>query len=161
MAQTATIEPATEPAAGGKGRKMLLVGVVLGVAAVAAWFLLLAPAPAPPPGEAAAEPEPAASPSEGAVHEVATLTVNLDDPELRYARVQFGVVADAAATVDPTPRMPLLRDRAISTIAGFTPARLRTVDGHEELRAALTADAHEVWPDGEVVRVVLYDLIVQ
>lgn len=160
MADTAVKEKADEETTDGGKKKMLLVGVFLGIAAVAAYVMLFAGGSTP---EDEAVVEPTEAPAEdGDVFEVATLTVNLRSEDLRYARVQFGVVANAASEVaDPSPKFPLLQDRAISTIAEFTPEELRTVAGHDALRAALNEDVAVVWPDGEVLRVVLYDLIVQ
>lgn len=159
MAETAVKEKVEEETKGGS-KKMLLIGLFVGVAVVAAYFMLFAKPAVPEDGEAMAEPT-VAPVEEGDIYEVATLTVNLDSADLRYARVQFGVVTDGVMAADPTARFPLLQDMAISTIAGFTPAELRTVEGHEQLRTRLTEDALEVWPDGEVLRVILYDLIVQ
>ncbi len=157
MAETAVKEKAEEGTKDGS-KKMLIVGLFIGVAVVAAYFLLFAK-PAAPEGEAAAPVEVVVE--DGPVLEVATLTVNLASEDLRYARVQFGVVTDAASVLDPTPQFPLLQDAAISIIAGFTPEELRTVAGHDRLRKELTEAVVELWPDGDVLRVVLYDLIVQ
>ena len=182
MADTATEEKVdgaeeTEEKSGGNDKKMLIIGLCAGIAIVAAYFMLFAkPAPAEGEGE---EGDPAAEaaesaevtpiavqtlpPEEGEIFEVATLTVNLDGDQMRYARVQFGIVTNGLALepIDPLPRIPLLQDKAITTIAGFSASELRTVDGHQRLRDELTADAVEVWPAGEVIKVILYDLIVQ
>lgn len=161
MAKTKTApapaEEATEAPARSK-KKLLLIAVAVGLLlGAAAYFLVLKPSP----DEAGAAEVPAAV-EEGEIVDVAELTVNVKSAEIHYARVGFAVVLSADATADVvTPDLPLLKDAAISEISRFTPEQLRTPEGGDALRDALTARAQQLWPDGEVRRVVLTSLIVQ
>ncbi len=148
----------------GKGSKLKLIiaaAVVLAVAAVGAFMFLGGG------GEEAAdeamEPVPMEmSSTEGEVVEVATMTVNLAGEQLRYAQVGFAVVLSMEADSSLVEgRFPLLQDAALTELSQFEPDELRTTEGMERLRAVLTARAAELWPDGEVLRVVLTGLLVQ
>lgn len=101
-------------------------------------------------------------PLEGDVVEVAQVTANLSGAQLRYARVTFSVVlAEDAVPGDVEGRFPLLQDAALGEIQAFDAERLRTPQGADELRAGLSARARELYPDGQVLRVVLTELLVQ
>lgn len=141
--------------------KTLLLGLLL--VGGAAWFFLLRPAPVDPAEAAAAAAEAAeAPPVEGEIVQVEVMTVNLSSPELSFARLGVALVlAENGVSDDVLPRMALFRDAAISEIAQWGPDDLRTPAGHQLLRDGLTAVADEVWADGEVLRVVLTELLVQ
>lgn len=145
----------------------LLVGVValLTVAGGALFFLQLGPFAA-----AAGEPEPEPTPEvvDGEIVDVGTLTVNVIGAKKGtsdYARVGLAVVlpsdAEATAVADVTAKLPLLRDASITTVAAFQADTLRTPEGHELLRQALSDVADELYGAGTVRRVVLTELIVQ
>jgi len=89
------------------------------------------------------------------------MTVGLvDDGAL--ARVGFALVlAEGADSAAVGNRIQLLQDAALTTISQFTSAELRSTEGLDRLRGELTTRAHEIWVDGEVVRVVLTEVIVQ
>ena len=155
MTKTETIEASP---AGGKRRKLLLVTVVLVVllAGIGAFTVLSG-------GSAEAEAPQTEPPAEdGAVLDVAEMTVTLAGPEIHYAKVSFaavlGVEADEAAV---TARFPLLRDAAITELSTMAAEHLRTTAGMDELRQRLTGRAHGLYPDGAVDRVVLTELVVQ
>jgi flagellar basal body-associated protein FliL len=118
--------------------------------------------------DAATTADPA--PEEGAVVSVAQMTASLaggapsdaGGGASHYARIEFAAVLDANAdqtTVEA--RFPLLKDGALSVLMGFGADELRTVAGADRLREALTAKAHEIYPDGDVVRIVLTELLIQ
>ncbi len=143
------------------GKKKLIIGVV-GLVAVAggAYFFLLGGGGGEP-----VDPEAATTTTvvvEGAVIEAGQLTVNLADEETRYARLNFAVVlamgADSAVVGE---RIPLLQDAALSVLTGYTSADLLAADGLDRLRGELSESALEIYADGEVLRVVLTEVIVQ
>ncbi|HVL99751.1 MAG TPA: flagellar basal body-associated FliL family protein [Egibacteraceae bacterium] len=103
-----------------------------------------------------------AAPQEGAIVDVAQMTANLAGPQVHYVRFGFAAVlaADVAAA-DVEGRFALLKDAALSEIATFSADHLRTPAGVEELRGRLTARAAGVYPDGQVLRIVLTELVVQ
>lgn len=106
-------------------------------------------------GEAVTEPE------EGEVVEIGQLTVSLDDSETRYARVGLAVVLNSEAVVEEVEgRFPLLKDAAVLSIAGRSPDDLRSREGLEDLKASLSEIASDIYPDGEVLRVILVEAIV-
>jgi flagellar protein FliL len=152
---TATAAAPTAAPPPRRRRTLLLVGLLL-VALVggggAAAVLLLG-------GEAEAEEAPVA---EGAVVPVAELTANLAGERIAFAKVAFSAVlaegTDAAAVSD---RFALVKDAAITELSTFAPDHLRTTAGMDELRARLTERAAALYPDGEVLRIVLTELVVQ
>lgn len=138
-----------------KSRKKLLLALVVLLAAggAAAWFFLLGG------GE---EPAGDQAPVDGPVVDVEQMTANLAGPEIHYARFAFAVVlAEGKVAGDVEPRFALLKDAALSEVQQLTTAQLLTPDGADHLRTRLTERAQEIYPDGEVLRVVLTELIVQ
>ena len=142
------------------GKKKLIIGVV-GAVAVAggAYFFLMGG------GGEEADPEAATTTTvaaEGAVIEAGQLTVNLADEETRYARLNFAVVlsmgADSAVVGE---RIPLLQDAALSLLTGYTSDDLLGPEGLDRLRGDLSESALEIYANGEVLRVVLTEVIVQ
>lgn len=134
-------------------RRLLLVigGALLGIALAGGVFFLRGPAE-----------EEAAAPVDGPIVEVAQMTVNLAGSQLHYARFGFAVVLqEEFAAPDVEERFPLLQDAALSEVQTFNPDVLRTPEGLDELRGSLTARAGEVYPDGQVLRVVLTEMVVQ
>lgn len=150
---------APAPARAGSGRlRMIALLVVVAVLAAAGAFtamrLLAGPSVA-----AAAEP---AEPVEGAVVDVAEMTATLAGDPPHLARVGIAVVleesADEAAV---SPRFALLRDATVSELTRSPAPELMTSDGVDSLRDRLTARAQDIYPDGEVLRVVLTELVIQ
>jgi len=149
-----------EASKGGLKGKLIPVVVVV-VAVVAAQQLGFI-------GGGSPEVEPTATETEevvvlpGASVEVAQMTVNLASEDLRYARIGFGL--ELAAGTDAAllePKYNLLKDALITIAIGMSPELLRTAAGQQDLRDQLTAKAQEIFPDGEVLRVILTDLVVQ
>jgi flagellar protein FliL len=162
MARTAATmdAPVAAPIAEGerpKRRKLLLlvIGAVVlaGLGAAAAFFFLLSD------DEAAAEPPPVV---EGEVVEVAQMTLNLAGPQTHYARVSFAAVLEEKADAEKVKlRFPLVKDAVITEVGTFTAEVLRTPEGVEQLRERLTERVVGLYPEGEVVRVVFTELVVQ
>lgn len=99
---------------------------------------------------------------EGDVIEVGDLTVTLADDQLRYAKVGIAVVLSTVADSGVVgKRVPLIQDAAITVLSRFTAAQLLTDSGLDELRGELTDAARALFPDGEVMRVVLTELVIQ
>ena len=100
--------------------------------------------------------------AEGAVIEAEQMTINLADEEPRYARLKFAVVlpegGDAAAVGD---RFPILKDAVLDVVAGYTAADMRQPEILDTLRSEFSAKAEEVWTDGEVLRVLITELLIQ
>ena len=138
----------------GKKKKVLVLAVVLiAVAAVAIKMFVL-------PGAAEAGPPP--PPEEGEVVTVGQMTTSLAGGGTHYARVEIAAVTNAAADATALEGdFPLMRDQALTVIMGFTAEQLRTVEGADQLRDALTQKAQTVWEDDQVLRIVLTDLLVQ
>lgn len=150
LQEAETIEPG-DSAPRSRKRLLLVVLAVLLVLAAAWWFLLRG-----------GEEEQESAPVEGAVVEVAQMTANLAGSELHYARFGFAVVlTEDAVPADVEGRFPLLRDAALTAVQGFGQDRLRTPEGTEEFRTVLSERARALYPDGEVLRVVITELVVQ
>lgn len=138
-----------------RGKPLVLVAVLLlAVVVAAAYWLVLRPS-----DEALADPEP---PEDGDVVEVAELTANVAGEELRYARLSFAaVLEEGAGANDVSERFPILKDAALSELTTMTPHELRSAEGLDALRERLTRRADETYPDGEVLRILVTELVVQ
>lgn len=148
---------AEEEAKKGKGK---LIGIVGGVVVLlgAVYFLFLGGGG----GEAEAGVTTTTIPVEGAVIESDQMTITLADDPVRYARITFAVVlpegGDSTVVGD---RMPLLKDGVLDVVAGMTAADLIGPEGLTGLRTDLTSKALEIYDEGEVLRVVLTEVLVQ
>ena len=150
-------EAVAEEAKKGKGRLIGIIGgvvVLLGVV----YFMFLGGGG----GEDEAGVTTTTVPVEGAVIESDQMTVTLNEDPVRYARITFAVVlpegGDSAVVGD---RMPLLKDGVLDVFAGKTTADLLGTAGLDDLREELTSKALEVYAEGEVLRVVLTEVLVQ
>lgn len=130
-----------------------LLVIALGGAGFGGYVLGAKSAGAAPPEEV--------EPAEGEVVEVGVLTVSLAGAGSNHARVGLAVVlAEGLGPDAVSGRLPLVKDAAISVLAGKTPDDFRTPDALARLRGQLTDIAREIYPDGEVLRVVLTEAIV-
>ena len=148
-----------EKAKGGKKKLILIAAPVLVVGVAAGFFLGGRGSSA----DAAADTTTTTVAStEGPVVEVDTMTVNIGGDGTRYARLGFALVLSAEATPETVAeKIPLLQDAAIKVMAGFGADELVTAEGQDRLRQALTDEATSLFPNGEVLRAVLTELIVQ
>ena len=154
MAEEAVAEEAAKK---GKGKLIGIVGgvvVLLGVV----YFMFLSGGG----GDAEAGVTTTTVPVEGAVIEADQMTITLADDPVRYARLTFAVVlpegGDSAAVGE---RMPVLKDGVLDVVAGMTAADLVGPEALASLRENLTEKALEIYADGEVLRVVLTEVLVQ
>ena len=141
----------------GKGKLYGIIGAVVVLGLGGYMFL----------GGGGAEEDPEAATTttvavEGAVIEADEMTVNLADSETRYARIRFGVVLplDGDSTT-VGERFPIMKDAVLTVVSQFTAGDLLGTGGIDSLRSQLTDKAFEVWPDGEVLRVVITEVLVQ
>lgn len=154
---SATTAPAptlleAEAAPSGKRKLIVIAVILLLVAGGAAKFLL---------GSGVEEAE-AAEVIEGAVVPLEPLTTTTGTATLSHARVALALVlVEGADEVTVTERAPLLQDALLREVATLNADQLRSSEGSDQLRAALTAHAQEIWPEGEVLRVILTELLVQ
>lgn len=114
-------------------------------------------------GEEATTVTTTTEPGVGSVIEGDQLTVNLADTDTtRYARVTFAVVLPVGAdSASVGAKITLLKDEAISIVSNYTADDILEAGGLDRLRAQLTDAALEIWPDGDVMRVVLAEVLVQ
>ncbi len=151
----------TEEKKGGKKKLIMIAVPVLLLAGAGAFFLMGGS------DDAAAEEEPVvAEPVEGEVIDIGKMTVSLAElgpqGEQRYARVGLAVVLSTTAdSATVGTRISLVQDAALTVISGMSPDELRTPEGMDKLRTAMTEKVLEIYPDGDVLRVVLTELIVQ
>lgn len=142
-----------------KSKKKLIMIVVVGVLVLGGGaFMFL--------GGGGGEPEAAVTtttvPVEGPVLEADQMTVNLADESLRYARIKFAVVLpEGGDTAAVGERFPVLKDAVLDVVSGYQASQLLGRDALDSLREEFTAAAHEVWVDGEVLRVVITEVLVQ
>ncbi len=138
----------------GKARILIPILVVLALSGAGLGGYTAAGGPTP-------EDESSGGVEDGDVVEVGELTVSLAGPDSHYARVGLAVVlAEGTPEEEVAAKFPLLKDAALLTIAGSSPDELRSRAGLEGLRATLTEIAHDIYPDGGVLRVILVEAIV-
>ncbi len=155
MSVTETIpveDPELEDEEGGGRSRLVTVLAVLAllvsVGGGAWWFFL-----------ADHEPEP---PADGEVVVLPSLTATTGNATLRHARIAIGIVlVEGEETVVVDQKIPLLQDALLREIAQMDADELRSPDGSDQLRRQLTADAHEIWGEEVVRRVILTELLVQ
>ena len=154
--QPEATEETQEKKSGGKKKLIMIVLPIVVVLAGAAGFFLRG-------GDTAEAAVPTTIPVvEGDVIEVDTMTVNLIGEEGRYARVGFAVVLDSTADSGAVgKKMPLMRDATLTVMTDFDSIELQTAAGMERLRQELSNAVVALFPDGEVIRAVLTELIVQ
>lgn len=142
----------------GKGKLLMIIVPVILALGAGAYFFLMKGSP-----EETAAATTTTVPQEGDVIEVGDLTVTLaDTTALRYAKVGIAVVLSQTADSGLVGnRVPLIQDAAITVLTHFTAEQLLTDTGLEDLRKQLTDATVELFPDGDVMRVVLTQLVVQ
>ena len=146
----------TEKGGGSKKKLMMIGGGVAALAVVGYLFL----------GGGGGDTEAMATTTtvvvEGAVIESDEMTVNLTDTSVRYARIKVGLVLplDGDSTT-VGERMPILKDSILGVVGRYDAETLLAPDTLDELRQRFTDEANEVWSDGEVLRVVITELLVQ
>jgi len=146
----------TEGAVEKRGKGRLIIALVVVLAAAGGAYFFLFSGGGGDPAEAAPEP-----PAEVVV-DGATMTVALPGDPSHIVRVSFALVLpEDTDTAIIGKRIQILQDEALTTITGYTGEELRTVEGLDRLRSDLTARAQVVYPTGEVLRVVLTEVIVQ
>ena len=147
-----------EPKEGGKGK---LIGIIGGVVVLlgAVYFLFLGGGGG---GEDEAGVTTTTVPAEGPVIEVDEMTITLSDDPVRYARLKFAVVLpEGGDTTVVGDRVPVLKDAVLDVVSGYTAAELVGPGALGTLREELTAQALTVFTEGEVLRVVLTEVLVQ
>lgn len=148
----AFVEEAAAPSGGKRKLIVIVLVLLLVVGGGAAKFLL---------GSGAEEAE-AAEVVEGVVVPLEPLTTTTGTATLSHARVALALIlVEGADEVTVTERAPLLQDALLREVATMNADQLRSSEGSDQLRVALTAHAQEIWPDGEVLRVILTELLVQ
>lgn len=140
--------------------KLTIAAVAIAVAALA--FTFLKPA-APAEGvEVAAQ----AAPKPGPVVDVGQMTVNLADAG-RFARVSFalvlteGTVVGAGGENGVEARFPLVKEALLFEFSKVTAEQLRGPGGLDAIAATLSERVRGLYEGGEVMRVVLTELLVQ
>jgi flagellar protein FliL len=152
--------PATPPPAKKRSPLLVLIAVAVILAVVTGATVWTTRADAGEETSTTEEPPP--EPQEGAIVEVADMTANVGGEGMHYAKMAFAVVLEDGVDADEvSERFALLRDAALDELGASSAEGLRSPDGVDDLRDRLTARAGQLYPDGEVMRVVLTELIVQ
>lgn len=147
-----TFDPEADEEEGGRSllRILLVILIVVAVAAGATWwFLLRAPAEATPL-------------QDGEVVVLEPLTTTLGESSLRHARVNLAVVLVEGTEPEVVEaKAAILQDALLREVASMDADQLRSSEGSNWLRDQLTDEAHEIWGDDVVRRVLLTELLVQ
>ena len=163
MAASSATLPA--PAAKSGMNKLTIVALAIAVAALAFTFLKPGAAPAEAPAEAAhVEPKP------GPVVDVGQMSVNLADAG-RYARVSFALVLTEGTVVGGgghgggeggvEAQFPLVKEAVLFEFSKVTADQIRAPGGLDAIANTLSERVRAIYPHGEVMRVVLTELLVQ
>ncbi|MFW6009833.1 MAG: flagellar basal body-associated FliL family protein [Actinomycetota bacterium] len=100
--------------------------------------------------------------ADGEVLDLEPLTTTTGEKGADHVRIALSIVlADGVDPEEVEPRVSLLRDELLRHIAATDSDQVRSERGSEQLREALTRDAHEIWDDQTVRRVLLNELLVQ
>lgn len=145
--------------------KLTLVALVIAVAALGFAFLKPGAAPASAPAEPAhAEPKP------GPVVDVGQMSLNLADPG-RYARVSFALVLAEGTVVGGgghgggeggvEAQFPLVKEAVLFEFSKVSAEQLRAPGGLDAIANTLSERVRGIYEHGEVLRVVLTELLVQ
>jgi len=148
------IEP--EEGGGGKGK---LIGIIVGVVVLlgAAYFLFFSGG-----GDPEADAAETAAPADGPVIEMDEMTVTLADDPVRYAKIKFAVVLpEGGDTTVIGDRVAILKDAVLGKLAGHTADDLLGPDALDNLRGEITDAALSVFTEGEVLRAVVTEVLVQ
>lgn len=131
-------------------RRLLLVVLVLIGGAAAAGYLLLGG------GDEVEPPE-----VDGEIVTLEPMTTTVGESSMHHARVAVAVVLSEGE--DPTlveDRSALLQDALLRELARMDGAEVRSAEGSDALRAALTEEAKEIWGEAVIRRVVLTELLI-
>lgn len=152
MSATVVAEPELDEAPPRKRRglkTLLVVLVILAVAAGATWYLLF--------GGDDTDP----SEIDGEIVSLEPMTTTVGEDALHHARVALAVVLSSGQ--DPEivdPKAPLLKDALLRELSRMDGPEVRSADGSQALRVALTDEAKEIWGEETIRRVVLTELLI-
>lgn len=146
------LDPDADDEEGGRGLLgiLLVFLVIVAVGAAATWwFVLRTPAEAAPL-------------QDGEVVVLEPLTTTLGESSLRHARVSLAVVLVEGKDPEVVEaKAAILQDALLREVARMDADQLRSSEGSDALRGRLTGEAHEIWGDDVVRRVLLTELLVQ
>lgn len=150
----------TAPAAEGKPSRRKLVIILAAVLLAGGGAAVVVPGLLG--GSAEASAETVEEPTEGLVVPLEPMTASIGGAQAGYVRLGIALVLVEGITAEQvTDRFPLVQDAALSALSQYEPAQLRTPEGIETLRADLGDRVRAIYADGEVLRVVLTELLVQ
>jgi flagellar FliL protein len=160
MADEETDEEAAAAAASAKKKKM--IGLVV-VAGLLYQFVLKG---SPPPEEEQAAAGAAAAElviEEGEIAPLEELVVNLaDQDQLHYLRLGVAAVLSVDFVLaDIEPQLVKVNDVVIDVVSRKTFADLRVAGATTALKEEISLAVQEVFPDGEVVRVIFTTFVMQ
>lgn len=170
MASATVEEPQASPAhggeqaagsSGGRRRRLLWVVLVLALVVGAGGALLMRAAGADETdGAPAGEQTGPAEPDE--IVEVGQLTINAAESAGSFVRLTFAVgLAEGVPADEVEGRFPLLKEAVIREVQRVPASELRGPEGFDGLQAALEERAQGIYPDGQIVRVVITEFLVQ
>ena len=133
-------------------RRVLLLGVLALVLALAGgWWML---------GTADAAED--LSAVDGEIVDLPAMTTTVGERGIHHARVGLAIVLSEAADPEQiAPRQALLQDALLRQVSALDADTVRSAEGSDRLRAALTEKAREIWGEEAIRRVVLTELLVQ
>lgn len=143
---------------GGKGK---LIGIIVGVVVLlgAAYFLFFSGGGG---GEVEADATETTIPPDGPVIEMDEMTVTLSGDPVHYAKIKFAVVLpEGGDTTVIGDRVPILKDAVLGKVSGFTIDDLLGPEALDTLRTEITDAALSVFTEGEVLRAVVTEVLVQ
>jgi flagellar basal body-associated protein FliL len=147
-----TLDQTVETAAPSRLRRILPLGALALVLALAGGWWLLGPA------DAAEDP----TALDGEIVELPAMTTTVGERGIQHARVGLAVVlTEDADPADIEHRLPLLQDALLRELARLDADEVRSSEGSDRLRESLSQKAKEIWGADVVRRVLLTELMVQ
>lgn len=146
---------------GKKGKLLMIVGAVVVIGLGAFVGLKVFGGGSEDAETAAAEAEATEESADGEVLELDTITTVVGG-EGDLARVSLALVLSEDAIADTvSSRLPVVKDATVREVARSNSQQLLTPDGADDLRARLKDRTDEIYADGEVLRVLITELVVQ
>lgn len=144
-----------EESGGGKKKIIMAVGAL--VVAGLAYNFLLKPAPPPPDELAMVEVEPV----EGEIIELPEMVINLEDDEVRFARIAVALVLEEGTlAADFEAESAIAKDIVLDTVSSLSADDLRG-ENRQAVKDDLSMKVREAYGDEKVVRVLITALVMQ
>ncbi len=147
-----------EKKGGGKLKKLVMIGGVLG-ALFAVYSFVLKPTPEPmPDGIALVEPDPI----EGEIIELPEMVINIEDDSVTFLRIGVAIVLEEGTlAADFEGESAIAEDIILNDLSGRSAEELRSPLGKQLVKDTLSNELRAAYGDEKVIRVLFTVLVMQ